>query len=109
MGVLSARSCTPWNAAGMYPLDQFFGPLIGPPLLSSITTNPGRFSFSLPRPYVTQLPRHGLPLSNLPLFIIRSPDPWIGLSAYIEWRNAMSSTHDPTFGNRSDTRLPHFP
>ena len=34
----------------MYPLDQFFGPLIGPPLLSSITTNPGRFSFSLPSP-----------------------------------------------------------
>ena len=25
MGVLSARSWTPWYAAGMYPLDQFFG------------------------------------------------------------------------------------
>ena len=29
---------------------QFFGPEIGPPVLSSMTTNPGRFSFSLPRP-----------------------------------------------------------
>ena len=40
----------PCNLLGMYPLDQFFAPLIGPPEGSSITTNPGRFSFAVPSP-----------------------------------------------------------
>ncbi len=31
-------------------LCQFFAPLIGPPDWSNITTNPGKFSFSLPKP-----------------------------------------------------------
>ena len=74
-----------------------------------MTTNPGRFSFTLPRPYVTHDPMHGLPLSRRPLFIISIADPWIGLSAYMLWMNAMSSTQFPTFGNRSDTILPHWP
>src|SRR5262245_29318495 len=40
---------------------------------------------------------------------MRRPEPWIGDSAYIEWMNAMSSTHEPTLGKMSDTHLPHWP
>lgn len=93
----------------MYPLDQFLGPLIGPPVLSSITTKPGRFSFSLPSPYVTQEPRQGLPLRIRPEFIISIAEPWIGDSAYIEWMNAMSSTQVARCGKRSETILPLSP
>src|SRR5262245_7862411 len=93
----------------MYPLDQFLAPLIGPPEWSSLTTNPGKFSFSLPRPYVTHDPRAGCPDRIRPEFIMSMADPWIGDSAYMLCTNAMSSTHDPMFGNRSLTILPHLP
>src|SRR5262245_24152406 len=74
-----------------------------------MTTKPGRFSFTLPRPYVTHEPMHGFPLRMRPAFIMSSAEPWIGDSAYIECRNAMSSTQPPTCGKRSDTSLPHSP
>src|SRR6516165_2322388 len=74
-----------------------------------MTTNPGRFSFSLPRPYVTHVPRQGCPESNRPEFIISMAEPWIGDSAYIECTNAMSSAHEPMCGNKSETHLPHCP
>src|SRR5437762_9287085 len=74
-----------------------------------MTTKPGRFSLTLPRPYVTHEPRHGLPLRMRPEFIISMAEPWIGDSAYIEWRKAMSSTQVPRCGNRSETHLPHWP
>ena len=52
---------------------------------------------------------HGLPERIRPLFIISIAEPWIGESAVIECRNAMSSTHSATWGNRSLTYLPHWP
>jgi len=36
-------------------------------------------------------------------------EPWIGESAVIEWRNAMSSTQVARFGNRSLIHLPDWP
>src|SRR5262245_30169647 len=74
-----------------------------------MTTKPGRFSLTLPRPYVTHEPRHGWPLRIRPEFIISMAEPWIGDSAYIEWRKAMSSTQVPRCGNTSETHLPHRP
>src|SRR5688572_5841953 len=44
-----------------------------------------------------------------PEFIISIAEPWIGESAVNEWRKAMSSTHEPTWGNSSLTILPHWP
>src|SRR5829696_1779997 len=82
---------------------------MGPPVRSSMTTKPGRFWLTLPRPYVTHDPRHGLPDRMRPEFIISIAEPWMGDSAYIECRKAMSSTQVPTCGNRSDTILPHWP
>ena len=63
----------PWKLAGMKPALQFRGPLITFPSSSSRTRKAGRDSFSVPRPYVTQLPRLGLPPSVEPEFIWQTP------------------------------------
>ena len=76
---------------------------------SGITTNPGRFSFTDPRPLFTHDPRHGLPDKIRPEFIISIADPCSGLSAYIDLMNAMSSTQVARCGNRSETHAPHCP
>ena len=44
------KSACPDKSPGMNPAPQFRGPLTTLPGLSSITTNAGRFSFSVPRP-----------------------------------------------------------
>src|SRR5437588_4922026 len=44
-----------------------------------------------------------------PVFICSIADPWIGESAVIECRKAMSSTHVARWGKRSLTHLPHCP
>src|SRR4051812_1070009 len=93
----------------MNPLDQFFAPLIGPPSRASITTKPGRLSHAEPRPYVTHEPSAGLPLCNRPEFIINRPEPWMGDSAVIECRKAMSSAQPPRCGYKSLIHLPHSP
>ena len=43
------------------------------------------------------------------MFIWSIAEPWIGESAVIEWRKAMSSTQVARFGNRSLTYLPDWP
>src|SRR5215470_2399925 len=93
----------------MKPLLQFLAPLIGPPVLSSITTKPGRFRSTEPSPYVAHEPRHGAPLRMRPLFIISIAEPCNGDSAYMLCTNAMSSTQRARWGNRSETHLPHWP
>src|SRR5262245_22754776 len=67
------------------------------------------FWLTLPRPYVTHDPRHGLPDRMRPEFIISIAEPWIGDSAYMECKKAMSSTQPPRCGKRSETYLPHCP
>src|SRR5262245_66696287 len=74
-----------------------------------MTTKPGRFSLTEPRPYVTHEPRQGWPERMRPEFIISIAEPWIGDSAYIEWRKAMSSTQVARCGKRSLTHLPQRP
>ena len=43
------------------------------------------------------------------MFICSMAEPWIGESAVIECRKAMSSTCLARLGNRSLTHLPHWP
>ena len=45
----------------------------------------------------------------MPEFIWSIADPWIGESAVIECRKAMSSTQVARFGKRSETCLPDSP
>ena len=59
IGSPDGRNRVPEYAAEMNPLDQFGCPLIGPPRLSISTTYPGRFWFTVPRPYTAQLPSDG--------------------------------------------------
>ena len=58
---------------------------------------------------MTHEPRQGWPLRIRPEFIISMAEPWMGDSAYIEWTNAMSSTHVARLGKTSETILPHWP
>ena len=76
---------------------------------SLITTNPGRFWLSLPRPYVTQEPTHGKPIRAMPVFIMKRAGEWLFDSVKTEWRNAILSTCRPRFGKISETILPHSP
>ena len=50
MGLCCELTTTPWYVAGMYPLVQFFAPLIGPPVGSSMTTKPGKSGLRVPSP-----------------------------------------------------------
>ena len=50
MGDTPGLSFTPWCVAGMNPALQLRGPLVTVPVVSVITTNPGRLAFSVPSP-----------------------------------------------------------
>src|SRR6185369_3013124 len=65
-GSPSDRHCTPWYTDGKNPLPQTLLPASGnfPPEVN--TTKPGRFSFSVPKPYVTHEPRLGRPSRGEP-------------------------------------------
>jgi hypothetical protein len=60
-GSPSDRHCTPWNTEGKNPVPHAAFPALGkrPPEIK--TTNPGRFSLSVPRPYVTHEPSEAYP------------------------------------------------
>ena len=60
---------------------------------SVITTNEGRFSFSVPSPYVTHEPRHGRPAIGEPVFIWHTPPEWLIAFVQHDRITAMSSTH----------------
>src|SRR5262249_41190574 len=74
-----------------------------------MTTKPGRFSFSLPSPYVTQLPTDGLPIRGSPVFIMKRAGLWLFDSLHSEWTNAIGSTCLDRLGKSDDPHLPHCP
>ena len=94
------RACSRWTSSWRRE--------IGPPVGSSITTKPGRFSLTAPQPVVE--PRtegRALPLWILPEFIWSIAEPWIGESAVIDFRKATSSTWlRERCGNSSLTHWP---
>ena len=51
---------------------------------------PGRFRFSVPNPYVTQEPIEGRPNRVVPVFIIITDGPWLGMSVMVDrtWQNS---------------------
>src|SRR5262245_49261828 len=70
---------------------------------------PGRFWFSVPRPYVTHEPRLGRIISESPQFISINEGSWLGSSVCIERMTQRSSAHAPTWGNSSLTSSPLCP
>src|SRR5260221_9424351 len=93
----------------MNPAPQFRGPLNGCAAESVITTNAGRFVFSVPKPYVVHAPSEGRPARIEPVFIWHTPPEWLIPSAMHERITAISSTICAVCGNQSDTHSPLCP
>src|SRR6266851_10249401 len=98
----------PWCTAGKNAEFQSGGPTVVGTSGQS-TTNPGRFLFSVPSPYVSHEPSDGRPTWLCPVFIISMEGSWFGMSVYIERMKQISSAHSPTCGNNSLTSMPHCP
>src|SRR5216683_910424 len=71
--------------------------------------NPGRFWFSVPRPYVIHEPIEGRPARLFPVFIINTEGPWLGMSVTIERIWQKSSITPPICGKISLTSVPFCP
>src|SRR5204863_8888564 len=107
--VFPTRIIVPWYCPGKNPALQFAGPFGANPRTSGSTTNVGRFSFMLPRPYEIHAPICGKPGNRNPEFCMYVAGPWIFDFETIEWINAISSTHCASPGTKSLTHLPHWP
>src|SRR5947208_4983052 len=86
---------------------QSCGPTTGLP--GHITTKPGRFWLSHPRPYRSHEPIDGRTGWVSPHVIIRSDGSWFGTFVCIERITHNSSAHSPTFGYSSETSIPALP
>src|SRR5262249_29437075 len=103
------RHCTPWKTDGMKPLPQQLWPPLGCTPLEISTTNPGRFSFSEPRPYVTHDPIDGRPARGEPVNSSSSAGAWLNWSVYIDLITQMSSATSCSRGTASDIQMPPWP
>ena len=65
--------------------------------------------FSVPRPYTTQLPSDGRPMSGLPVFICTSAEPWAWVSVWQERITAILSACSRVFGKKSEIGIPLCP
>src|SRR5579883_123150 len=74
-----------------------------------MTMKPGRLRFSLPRPYVTQLPRLGRGRRPSPQFMSNSDGSWLGTSAYIDRITHISSMCRAVLAKISLTSIPDWP
>src|SRR5207249_10363531 len=74
-------------------------------LFRSMAMKPGRFWFSLPRPYVTHEPREGRTSRASPQFMSKSDGSWLGTSAYIDRITQTSSMHAPTRSEEHTSEL----
>src|SRR5918995_1617294 len=72
-------------------------------------TNPGRFWFSVPRPYVTHEPRLGRTVRLSPVFINKNDGSWLGTSACIDRITQMSSMCFAVCSKISLTSMPDLP
>src|SRR6185295_11073416 len=77
--------------------------------IATSTTKVGRFLFSEPRPYETHEPRHGRPLTMLPVCISVMAGSWLIASVFIERIQQMSSAQVAMFGMTSESHMPHLP
>src|SRR5262245_12619027 len=74
-----------------------------------MTTNPGRFLFSEPRPYVTHDPKLGRGSRPSPQFIRSNDGSWFGTSACIDRMTQMSSMWAAVWAKSSLTSMPDRP
>src|ERR1700733_5374516 len=74
-----------------------------------MTTKPGKFWFTEPRPYSNHEPRLGRENACSPVFIWRHAPLWLILSATIERITHMSSTHVAMCGKSCLTGVPDCP
>src|SRR3954470_14198188 len=74
-----------------------------------IATKPGRFWFSVPRPYVTHAPTLGRAIWASPQFISMRDGSWFGTLPVIERMTHRSSAHCDKCGNRSLIGSPLWP
>src|ERR1019366_787093 len=93
----------------MKPVPQLRCPLLTEAALSCITMNAGRFSLTVPRPYVTHAPSEGRPPTMEPVFIWLTPLEWFRPLAQQERMTARSSAQVAMFGSQSETESPLSP
>src|SRR5438477_2386243 len=93
----------------MNPAPQLRGPLVTVAGLSCKTMKAGRFWFSVPSPYDTQLPSDGRPARIEPVFIWQTPAEWLMPSAQQERMTAKSSAQVAISGSQSETHIPLWP
>src|SRR5438046_2090409 len=74
-----------------------------------MVTNAGRFSLSLPRPYVTHEPTQGKPMRGRPVLIWNRAGAWLFVSVQHEWTKAILSTWRARLGKISGTHVPDRP
>ena len=74
-----------------------------------MTMKPGRFWFSLPRPYVSHDPMLGRMSRASPQFMRRSEGSWFGTSACIDRMTHISSIDSAVCLKSSLTSIPDFP
>src|SRR6266568_150733 len=73
------------------------------------TTNPGRFSFSVPRPYVTHEPIEGCPWRGEPVKSNNSAGVWLNWSVFMDLITHKSSAASWSLGIASDIQMPLLP
>src|SRR5579862_663404 len=107
------RNETPACVPGKNPDDQSRAPmacscsrLLG---VATSTTNVGRFLLSEPNPYETHAPRHGRPLTMLPVCISVMAGSWLMASVFMERMKHMSSADLAMLGITSESHMPHLP
>src|SRR5882724_5773881 len=103
------RISVPWCDAGRNPALQFPGPLGAKPRMSGSTTNEGRLSLRVPRPYETHAPMCAKPRSTKPVFCMKVAGPWTFDFETSDGMNAMSSTQVARCRTRSLIHLPDWP
>src|SRR6185295_13324673 len=107
------RSATPVYLLGRKPLDHIRvnRACAAAPLLhvGVSTTNAGRLSLSLPRPYASHEPMLGLPGTSLPVITNVQAGSWLMALVCTDLITANSSTILAVCGNSSLTQRPHWP
>src|SRR6478735_12307958 len=93
----------------MNPVPQLRTPLTTVPSLSLMTTKPGRFLFSVPKPYDPHAPTDGRPPNTEPVFIMQTPPAWLMPSETQERMTARSSACSATFSNQLEIQRPLSP
>src|SRR5262249_32837826 len=109
MGLGPLRNGTPWYTLGRNPDAYRAAPPRGPRGPDCNTTNPGRLSLSLPRPYVSHAPMLGRPNCGEPVLTKHFAGPWLNTSVFIPRTQHRSSAISLWDGSMWLMVMPHLP